>query len=168
MELNQPLAQFTNANFGLAASDQAVDPAHRPNERLGFATSPSAPISRHLGPSPRVRGTHWRWWARHRQRRRLRVLAAAVTAVFRRDTTRVRTARTVGNPAWVRWGQRGLCVWVGGARTLCWRPNHIELQCRVDQAVHRRRDAMPAAKFDHLASEPWQFEAIAAQQIVAH
>ena len=80
----------------------------------------------------------------------------------------VSAARAVRNPAWVRWGLKRCAIWVKRARALSWRPINTELQCRVDQTVHRRRDTVQAAKFDHLASEPWQFELIAGQQIVAH
>jgi hypothetical protein len=127
-----------------AASDQAVDPATA--QTSGSISRPHLghQFSRHLGSSPRVRGTHWRWWARDRQRRRSRVLAAAVTAVFRRDSVNDACAHCphcgkssigeMGSERVVRLGRR--------ARTLCWRPIHIELQCRVDQTVHRRRDTV--------------------------
>src|SRR5437016_3302895 len=56
----------------------------------------------------------------------------------------------------------------GGPAGLGRRPADVGLQRGIDEAVYWRRNAMAAAKLDHLAGEPWQLEPVAAQQIVAH
>ena len=38
---------------------------------------------------------------------------------------------------------------------------NVGLQRRIDEAVHRRRDAVVAAKFDHFAGKPWQLQPVA-------
>jgi hypothetical protein len=45
---------------------------------------------------------------------------------------------------------------------------HVGLQGRIDEAIHRRRDAVPASEFDHFAGEPAQLEPVAAEQVVPH
>jgi hypothetical protein len=52
--------------------------------------------------------------------------------------------------------------------TLDWSSVLRTLQRRIDEPVHRRRDAVTVPKFDHLAREPRQLEPVAAEQVIAH